>query len=272
MKTIAMMTMGLLVSTSLSAQSYENEPIIIVDPEDPIADLLEPITPEPPKEGQTAQDKLDELIERIRREHSTFSERHQRIAERIEKDEQVYLGMLSDFAAMAFNASDPEADPTLAPKTDELTRLLFRAPNDRDFYERLYLINAVWLQNQDQIEKFSYLDKKLSAMATEIQNRQRRFKQILIGFGTVVGMGVGGYLGTRAAAKIPVQATDGALSLLTKRGTQVFIIVSGAAVGGSAGGFVGFLGADWLTNYERQYLKPIDGSADTREILDYLEH
>lgn len=274
---VASTSVDLLNNSKLYAQESEPTIIYLVDPEDAKSDEgdLDPTdlgtsTPEPESKAKTAQERLDELIAKIRKEHSQYSDKHKRIATQIEKDQRAFIGSLSDFLHAPFNKKDEEAEPEFNQIRDQIGNLLFKAPTERDYYDRLYLINQVWLENRDQEARFKALDKYLVNKSLEIQERNREIRQWIVGAGAVVGLGLGGYLSYHASSKIfPVVANESGLIGIAKVAGRATVIIVGAGVGASAGAYLGFLGSDALFSYQREFLDPIDGDFDLREILDY---
>jgi len=251
----------------------EQEADEVVQDLDPI-DLSEPEVsgPNASERLEKARKKLDDLIADQQKGDDRLNRKRQRVATQVEKDQKDFIELLDVFLTTSFDPGDDDLEPGFVETRERIVDLVFNAPTKRDYYELLFLINASWLSNPEQVKRFESLDLALQEKSLELETRQRKIRTIIMGATTVVGIGLGGYLSYRASTKIiPIVANEGGLSSVAKLVGRGTIIVVGAGVGAAAGAYVGFLGSAALFENERSFIDPIDGTEDLREILDYID-
>lgn len=245
--------------------------IYLIDPDDPEAKQL--AMPETLSENSEAQAlaprNLDELIQRLADGGPELTTRQKRIVKRIEADQKEFLKVLNQFVTAKFNREDDGAELEFVRIRDRVTKLTFDAPNEKYYYERLYLINELWLANPEQIARFDSLDRAMRDKWAAIAERRRRIQQYTTIGLTVVGAAAGGYLTYK---KVWPVVADGKSTLTVMQGIgRSGAILIGAGVGAVVGGYVGYLGSDLVMRQLRDYIDPIDGSEDLRDVLDVIE-
>jgi hypothetical protein len=231
------------------------------------AEAPAPETPTPPKPKLRT---LDEIIDGVSK-NAPYTKSQERILRRVSADQVEFVHLMDEFVKASFDSADDQAKPEFNRIRDRIVSLVFDAPNEKFYYERLFLINKSWLDHQTEQPRFSSLDKALRDKSLALEERTRRFRQIIMGVAAVGGAVAGGFLSYKAAEKIlPVVANDKGFSTIVRwagRGTIIFI---GAGVGAAAGAYIGFLGSEYLFR-RRDFIEPIDGSADLRDILQVIE-
>jgi hypothetical protein len=257
-------------------ETQDQEPIVIffVDPDD--KETMEALATEKidaavKKIEEDDEKTLDELIEEALAERVPYSKRHKRIAEKVLKDELKFLEMLDAFIKTDFDVEDDNSHAKFNEIRAELVELIFDAPSERIYYERLYLINITWLEHQEETARFASLDEDMVEHWQDIAEKRRRIRQLITVGAGAIGTFTGGFLSFKAAQKIiPVSAQDTGMRFVFKMGLRAPIVIFGAGVGAAAGSYLGFLGSGALLN-NRDFVDPIDGSEDLRDILDVIE-
>lgn len=214
--------------------------------------------------------KLDDLIEDAK--VTPLNKRQERIVAMIESEQREFLQLMKTFITTRFDPSDDKAVPEFNQIRDRIVELVMKAPDKKSFDERLYLINTSWLSNQEEALRFMSLDRHLLSKWQEIDEHRRRIRGLVSSGAAIVGVGIGGYLSYFAAAKgFAVKATDGVLIKLAKYGGRVPFVIAGAYVGATLGRYIGFLGCDYVFGQMHDYLDPIDGTEDLRDLLDEID-
>jgi hypothetical protein len=277
---------GILVSISLGAQSLTAQDLPIENLEGPVIVLL--VDPEelydPPRESSTPTTQqesgsadsqagtLEDLIEQVKQEQMTLNEYEQRVLSIVEREQRVFVEKLKGFLMTDFNKNDPASGQEFVTSVDTIVELVFKSIDDRTFYSRIYLINKLWLEHQSEKPRFDFLDKRLQEESLKIDSRNRKIRQGLIGVTTVAGLGLGAYLGYKAAYSIvKVAANETGLASVSKMALRMGIIVVTATTGAAAGSVAGYLGSDLLLNNSRELLDPIDGDENLKELLEYID-
>ena len=278
---IVILTLGVCAATASPAFAIDEglpskgEPIVVllVDPEDPQEvpssgdPTMEPNQPSLPETGT-----IEDLIEQVRQERLTLNEYEQRVLTLVEREQAGFVKSLETFLSANFVKEDPSSDESFAKSAEQIVKLVFKSPTDRAFYSRIYLINKLWLEHQTQKLRFDYLDKALQTESLRIESRNRKIRQGLIGITTVTGLGIGAYLGYKAAYSIvKVAANEKGLASISKMALRTGIIVVTATTGAAAGSFAGYLGSDLMLNNSRELLDPIDGDEHLKELLEYID-
>ncbi len=279
----ATLTASMILCAASSLRAEDPVIVYLVDPKEQAEieqlnalnlDEGQEVPPPPgtkPELSQEASKRLDDLIRRIQ-ERGGETDRYRRLADQAQKEQREFVEALKDYSDLSFNKSDPQASPEFVESTQKIAELVFKAPTSRDYYERLWLINAVWLENPHQPEKFEFLDRVLHDKSLEQEHRNRRIRSILITVGSIAGFALGGYLSFKASEKIlPVVANEAGLASIAKYAGRATIILVGAGVGAGAGAYFGFLGSGFVFQNQREFLDPIEGNEDLRDILDYID-
>ncbi len=278
---VLLLTMSSLGARSLPAQDFPSDdsqrPVIVllVDPEELYGPPSEPSRPSIPDESKPVESQtgtLEDLIEQVKQEQMTLNEYEQRVLSIVEREQSAFVERLDQFLTVDFNRNDPTGSQGFVSAVDQLVRLVFKSPDDRAFYSRIYLINKLWLEHQNEKPRFDFLDKRLQEESIRIDSRNRKIRQGLIGVTTVAGLGVGAYLGYKAAYSIvKVAANETGLASVSKMALRMGIIVVTATTGAAAGSVAGYLGSDLLLNNSRELLDPIDGDEHLKELLEYID-
>lgn len=244
--------------------------LLLIDPDD--QEMLEALGHENIESWEAPQD-LNELQAHLQANRLPMDGRYQRLSDLAFKRQQRIVKLLDEFVKIKFDPTDPEGNLRLVQVVDEIVNLTFRAMSERDFYEILYVINQSWLDHLDQVERFAYLDEKLSKEDFRREERRMRIRKIATSLSTLGGAALGAYSGYLASQKIiPVVAHEKTISLLLKWSLgRTPIIIIGASVGAAAGSYIGFLGSNWMLSRQYTYVKPIDGNEDLRDILDIVD-
>lgn len=222
-----------------------------------------------PKEPES----LDDIIEQVRNRDATLTKKQKRIVDQIKQEQQEFLRLLDEFITVPFDADDEMAIPEFKKVRDRLGDLVFNAPTERDYYQRLYLINDLWLSNSKELPRFGSLDKYMMNRATEFDEKRRRYQAYITGGASLVGFAVGGFGSLKWSEKlVPIAATDKGFSIALKWAQRAPVIITGAAVGALIGRYAGFLGSDYIfRRMGRPYTDPIDGTEDLRDLLDVID-
>jgi hypothetical protein len=270
-----------LGAQSLAAQDLPFEesqgPVIVllVDPEELYGPPSEVSTPPTQHETESADSQtgtLEDLIEQVKKEQMTLNEYEQRVLSIVEREQRIFAEKLNGFLAVEFNKNDPASGQEFVTAVNQIVGLVFKSPDDRAFYSRIYLINKLWLEHQSEKPRFDFLDKRLQEESLKIDSRNRKIRQGLIGVTTLAGLGVGAYLGYKAAYSIvKVAANETGLASVSKMALRMGIIVVTATTGAAAGSVAGYLGSDLLLNNSRELLDPIDGDENLKELLEYID-
>lgn len=230
-------------------------------------------TPKPEAPVKVAPPKpksLDEVLEETKA--APLNERQKRVVAMIERDQRDFIVALNEFLKTPFNGEDDKALPEFTAIRDRLVELVMKAHSERVYYERLYLINSLWLDNQNEALRFASLDRQLRDTWTKQDERRRRLQSMIIAGSSVVGAGVGGFVTFKLlGGAFGVQATDGVLAKLAKWSGRVSFTIAGAYVGSLLGRYAGFLGSDYVFGQMRDYLDPVDGTEDLRDLLDEID-
>lgn len=228
-------------------------------------------TPEAAAEAaRNAKKTLDDLIDGLSKK-TPLTKSQERILKKVTADQMEFLHLLDQFCKTAFDPQDDQSIPEFNKIRDRIVSLVFDAQSEKHFYGRLYLINKSWLENSKEVARYASLDHALRDRALAIEERSRRYRQIITGVAAVGGAVGGGFLSYKATQRIlPVVANEAGWSQIVRwagRGTIVFI---GAGVGAIVGAEIGFLGSEYLFS-RRDYVNPIDGDEDLRDILQVID-
>lgn len=230
--------------------------------EPPVNDSQKSETPTPPN--------LDVLIEKIAK-RPPLSKTHERILKQVEAEQIQFSRDLEKFLNSEFDPKDENATQAFKEIRESIVKLVFDSKSERAYWERLYLINKTYLEHPEAEARFASLDKAMRDRWLSIEERSRRYRQIILGVAAVGGAVTGGWLSYKISQKIiPVVATEGGVSSITKWVGRATIVVIGAGVGAAAAQYIGFLGSEYLFQ-RRDYIDPIDGGQDLRDILDVIE-
>ncbi len=246
-----------------------DETVLPLDPIEPLPSKQAPNGPLPSSTSKKTNldDKINELSEK-----PALSKSHQRILKTVEADQKKFLDDLDSFIKVEFDEKDDEAVEEFNSIRANLVKLVFDAPSERSYYERLYLINKLFLDHPEADARFISLDKALRDKWLELEDRSRRYRQVILGVSAIGGAIGGGWLSYKISQRIiPMIATEGGIASIGKWVGRATIIFIGAGVGAAAGQYIGFLGSDYLFS-RRDYIDPIDGrNQDLRDILDVIE-
>ncbi len=227
-------------------------------------------------EGQELRpiESLDDLIANLQ-DLPPLNKRQQRIADRIKAEQREFIRTLDDFLASPFDPQDDEAIAEFNELRERIVYSVFSSPTHSIFYARLYLINHLWLENQTEVERFNSLDRHLMDRSIEIDEQRRKVERIAGAIGATLGLVAGGTIGYKIGARyMAIKPDTKTLALLTKLAGRASIVIvgvyGGMEIGKQVGQYIGYLGSNLLYGNLRDYIRPIDGTEDLRDLLDAL--
>lgn len=201
-----------------------------------------------------------------------LSQRQSRVAAKVVLKEKSLEEKLSRFMKSDFDIDDDQAIPDFNKARHELVDMVFKSSTEREFYSRLYMINQIWLDHQDELGRFQSLDSALREEWIKREEKRKQIREIIIGASALLGAVGGTYISFKTSQKVlPINADEKTLGLFLRWIGRTPIILIGAGVGAAAGAYAGFLGSDYLLYRQFEYLDPIDGDEDLRELLDLIE-
>lgn len=274
MKSTFLLAAGLALSTPSLTEA--NQWVVLVDSE---AELSEPTDEAPSEKRPTTapapsspKGTLDDLIAKGGEQPRRITTKQQRVYDRILKDQKSFLRAVETFLASDFDADDDKGIPEFVAARDKVIDLIFRAPDERMFYERLYLVNDSWLSNPQELLRFQSLDRGLRDRWMKEEDRRRKIRELVSIGSAVIGTVVGGYLSYKVAERaLPIIADDKGFHLILKLAGRTPIVLVGAGVGAAAGRYAGFLGADYLMGRQWEFIDPVDGSDNLDDLLDLID-
>jgi hypothetical protein len=211
-----------------------------------------------------------QLLEELDRE--PLNDRQQRIANELKRRQRNFILLLDQFMQIEFNPEDPGASPQFISIVQTITNMVFRAATETLYYDRLFLINQLWLDNREEFERFRVLDRAMTHRNLKLEERRKLIREIMVGGGSMLGAAGLGYMSFKASQKmLPIVTNEVSFGLVLKWLGRGGVIIVGAGVGASIGAYVGFLGSDMLLARSRDYLRAIDGDEDLRDMLDIIE-
>lgn len=257
----------LTISLSLPGLAQESERVLmLVNPQN--KEMMEELNrlglkPYDP----TNQEALRELRELDRK---PLNRRHERLSEQAYREQELFLERIDQFLDADFDPQDPEAYPDFMNAKKDIVDIVFNSYTERHFYQRLYLINDLWLENMDEVDRFDVLDQALREEWLDRAEQRKKIREIIISVSAAGGAIAGGYFSFKRSQKVFTVSAGESLGFFKGLG-RTFMIVVGAGVGAAAGSYVGFLGSDYLLSRQFEYVAPIDGNQDLREILDVID-
>lgn len=229
----------------------------------------QPSAPDPTKLPK--KKSLDDLIKEAQKTPE-LNRRQKRIVSEIEKREGDFISLMNKFLSSRFDPQDDKAFPDFNDVRTSIVSSVMDSWTQRTYYERLYLVNKIWLENQSETVRFASLDHALRDRHLDIESKNKRTREIITVAMTIGGALVGGYVGFQKAPKIfTVAANEQGLGMIAKYAGRVVVILAGAGLGALIGEYAGFLGSSFLIRSERTWIDPVDGVQDIREILDVVE-
>jgi hypothetical protein len=215
---------------------------------------------------------IDDLIKESQEGSRDLTKHQKAIVQKIQKDQKDFIAQLQKFLIVKFDAQDDEAVSEFNTIRAKIVKLVMSAPDQKSFYSRLYMINSIYLEHQDQAARFISLDKALKDKWMETEATRRKIRQIVTGTSMVVGLAIGGFISYKISAKaFSVTADDAGFKALTKYTGRAVVTLVGAGAGAYAGEYLGFLGSEALFRYQRDFIDPVDGTEDLRELLKVVE-
>jgi hypothetical protein len=209
---------------------------------------------------------IDDIIEDFSKK-PPFTKAQERILKKVTADQIEFMHLMDGFLEVEFDASDDQAKTAFNRIRDRIVSLVFDAPSEKYFYERLFLINKSYLEHTKELPRFNSLSHALRDRSLVIEERSRRYRQIITGVAALGGAAAGGFLSFKAAQRIlPIVATEGGFSQIIRWAGRSTIVFIGAGVGAIAGAELGFLGSEYLFR-RRDFVSPVDGDEDLRDIL-----
>jgi len=205
-------------------------------------------------------------------ERPPLSQRQSRVAAKVILKEKPLEEKLARFLNAEFDSGDDQALPDFNKSRQALVDMVFKSSTEREFYSRIYMINQLWLDHQDEFARFQSLDAALKEEWVKREEKRKQIREIIIGASALVGAVAGTYISFKTSQKVlPINADEKTLGLFLRWVGRTPIILIGAGVGAAAGAYVGFLGSDYLLYRQFEYLDPIDGDEDLRELLDLID-
>ncbi len=268
MKKFLVLFLMLLMNTPCYA--IEPVAIFLIDPQDKETQR-EIAYADTKSTNQLPAKTIDEILDGFMHE-SVPSKTQERIAKKIAHDEVRFIEDLNKLTTVPFDEKDDKANAEFSEICDDLVGGVFSAWTEKTFYKRLYLINKVWLENQDKRARFDSLDQALRDKWLEREDFRKKWRQRITTIGGVGGALVLGYFSVKQSFKwIPVVADEKGLTALARWAGRVPLWLVGFGFGATMGSYAGFLGSDLIFKYRGDYIDPIDGTEDLREILDILD-
>lgn len=213
--------------------------------------------------------KAEELIDD---ERPPLSQKHSRIQSKILGEQKILSLKLQEFLGSEFDPDDDQAISEFVKTRQEIVDLIFKAPTEKDYYSRLYMVNQYWLDHQDEAERFSSLDRAMREEWLRREENRKQIREIIIGGSALLGAAAGSYISFKTSQKVlPIASDEKTLGLILRWLGRTPILLIGAGVGAAAGAYIGFLGSDYLLYRQFEFLDPIDGDEDLRDLLDLLE-
>jgi len=205
-------------------------------------------------------------------ERPPLSQRQSRVAAKVVLKEKPLEEKLTAFLGADFDVDDDQAVPEFSNARKALVDMVFKSATEREFYSRIYMINQLWLDHQDEFGRFRSLDEAMREEWIRREEKRKQIREIIIGASALVGADAGTYISFKTSQKVlPISGDQKTLSLFLRWVGRAPIILVGAGVGAAAGAYVGFLGSDYLLYRQFEYLDPIDGDEDLRELLDLID-
>ncbi|MGA0162910.1 MAG: hypothetical protein ACO3LE_01490 [Bdellovibrionota bacterium] len=222
-------------------------------------------------EGQDSISNAESFEDYLMQDRGNSDRKRKRLEDLVRKRQQLFQAQLRGFVEIEIDREDPESNADFVKLTADLVDLTFDAISERDFYDKLYLINQSWLENTSEVERFAYLDNALSKENLAREQHHQKLRKIITTATTLVGVGLGAY-GSYVMSKkiVPIKADEKLLPLILKWSGRVPVILVGSSVGAAMGSYLGFLGSQWLLSREELYIDPIDGDEDLKDILDII--
>lgn len=244
------------------------------DPNDPpvaTVPALPPTTePTTPPAAEKKPKTLDELIKETKA--TPLTEKQKRVVTMVERDQRDFMKILDSFLKVPFDANDDKAQPEFNKIRDRLVELVMKAPTERAYYERLWLINSYYRTHPDEAFRFTSFDRHYLDRWQSMDEDRRRLQSMILAGTAIVGAAVGGFVTYKVTAKsFAVQATDGILSKLAKWGGRTSFVITGAYIGSMLGRWVGVTSSDFIFSRSYDYLDPVDGTEDLNDLLDDID-
>jgi|GEM_PF-6839858 len=215
--------------------------------------------------------KLSDLEQAFQDDNTPMTKREKKIADRTRLEQKRLVELLDQFDRTDFDKEDDRAKPEFNKIRDEIVKLVFYAETKKSYWQRLYLINQSYLDHIEDVQRYASLDRALRDKWIAVREKRQRTREIIIGLTAATGAAFGGFLTYKASTKIlPIAANESTLGLISKWGGRSALVIIGTYVGASVGSYAGFLGSDWLPG-KREYIDPIDGNEDLRDILDIID-
>lgn len=195
----------------------------------------------------------------------------QRLYERALQDQRRLVRVLDEFVETSFDPYHLEATPRFLDQIEKIVSLVFRAPRESDYIQRLVVVNQYYLKYRPaEEERFQILDRAMAKEDLKIKRRRKQIREFIIGATSLTGAALGAYFTFKVSQKaFPILATEPTLALVMKWSGRGVFIFFGTSFGAAVGSFVGFLGSDYLLFRQYDYFRPVDGDED---LIDLLEH
>ena len=264
MKRILKLILCCLLPLSLNAEELV---VFVVNPDDQeILNIFEEDL-----ETQNGVSNAESFEGYLIQNRGSSDRKRKRLEDLLRKRQQLFQAQLHEFVEIEIDREDPESNASFVKLTRELVDLTFDAMSERDFYDKLYLINQSWLENTSEVERFAYLDNALSKENIARELHHQKLRKVITTASTIAGVALGAYGSYLMSKKIvPIKADEKLLPLILKWSGRVPVILVGSSVGAAMGSYLGFLGSQWLLSREELYIDPIDGDEDLKDILDII--
>lgn len=216
------------------------------------------------------QDGLEDLLEE--RDPPSPSTQWERLSEKAYLDQVKLVQTLESFLISEFNPVDYVDNANFVAHLDLIVDLVFKAPTERDYIQRLYILNQFYRNNLDEYDRFDALDTELRRKNLKIETRRRQIREVIIGATSLTGAALGAYLTFKVTQRaIPIVADEKVLSLVMKWGGRGLFIVAGTSFGAALGAYAGFLGSDYLLSRQFEYFDPLDEDEDLTDLLEIID-
>jgi len=274
---------ALLSLNSLAAQEIQKDPILfVVDPEhEAYWNSLEPNKDDGLELYHANSEEELKVLLQDENTDRTFlgdqdsrplNKKQEKILQRSLLEQQRLNELLETLVQADFDREDDQAEPDFNLARDEIVKLVFFAETEKSFYQRLYIINKVYREHQEDHKRFDSLDHAIRDKWVDLEEKRMRIRKIIVNVSTVAGVLGGGFVAYKLSEKfIPIAATDKTIMSALKWLGKGSFIIAGTYVGASIGKYAGFLGSDMLLFRQFEFVDPIDENEDLRELLDLID-
>lgn len=207
------------------------------------------------------------------KERAPLTPKHERLAKLAYDKQQELIRLLEEFLITPFDANDDNREPVFVEIRKKIVNLIFYSPSEKDFYQRLFIVNQSWLDHMDEKPRYDSLNREFQARWTELEGTRRRIQRAVSTGTAILGAAAGGWLSYKVSERfLPITAETKSWSLMFKWLGRTPMIIAGVYLGWQAGTYLGYLGSELILSHHYEFLTPIDGDEDLQDLLDQLEY